>query len=168
MGFLTRIVANLFSRPQTEAFPLGAATTPKSYRGRIEVDAEACVGCSTCAQVCVGNAIDLTEEADGIRLMVWHARCVFCGLCAFYCPTKAITQTNDWNLGHRNADKYTIVEDILAPYRTCGGCGSKLMVPRVGVFAAEAVGRERNDAAEPLCDACRRKVQARQIIGGKR
>ena len=100
--------------------------------------------------------------------MLWHSRCCFCGLCAYYCPTQAIRQTNDWQLHHANADKYAQVEDILAKYQTCIDCGARLMVPKVDVVTASAIGAERyNQAHSPRCDACRRTFQARQIVGVK-
>ncbi len=169
MGFMAQIAGNLFRKPRTEAFPLGPTDTPKSYRGRIEVDAEKCVGCSTCAQVCIGEAIHLKEEEAGIRLIVWHTSCTFCGLCEYYCPTKAIRQTNDWNLSHANKDKYTMTEDIVAKYQLCVDCNARLMVPHGNVFTAEAIGKDRNNQMQsPRCESCRRKYQAKQMIGAKR
>ena len=167
MGFVTRLIGNLFRPPRTEAFPFAAAEEPKNYRGRIEVDAEKCVGCSTCAQVCIGEAIHLEEEEAGIRLIVWHTRCTYCGLCEFYCPTHAIHQTKDWRMHHRSVDKYGLTEDILAPYRHCCDCGAKLMVPTSDVFAAAAIGLDRNAVDGIRCEACRRSLQAKQIVGVK-
>jgi formate hydrogenlyase subunit 6/NADH:ubiquinone oxidoreductase subunit I len=165
LGFVGGLVANVFRRPATEPFPFGAAATPPAYRGRVRIDAGACVGCSTCAHVCASQAIHLEEESDGIRLLVWHARCTFCGLCAHYCPTHALRLTNEWDLAHANADKYSLAEDVLAKYRTCSDCGMRLMVPRGDVFVAAAVGLDRHGQAhEPRCDACRRKSSARQIL----
>jgi formate hydrogenlyase subunit 6/NADH:ubiquinone oxidoreductase subunit I len=165
MKFVSKLIGNLFRRPLTEPFPLGPAEEPINYRGRVAVDAEKCVGCSTCAQVCVGQAIRLEEREEGIRLMVWHASCTFCGLCEYYCPTDAIYQTKDWSLHHANADKYAMSEDVLVPYQHCADCGTRLMVPRDNVFAASTVGRDRVDAAHgPRCDACRRKAQARLLM----
>lgn len=165
LGFLARIAGNLFSPPRTEAYPLGDATTPEAYRGRVAVDESTCVGCSTCAQVCVCDAIRLDEEEDGIRLTVWHAHCSFCGLCEFYCPTDAIYLTNDWDLAHPNTDKYTMQETILARYQRCVDCGAKLMVPNEGPTVAHAIGSERlNQQDHPRCESCRRKQQARQIM----
>ena len=164
MRILRTILNNLAGRPRTEAFPFGAAETPDAYRGRVEVEAGACVGCSTCAQVCVSDAIDLIEEEDGVRLTVWHCKCTFCGLCAYYCPTDAITVTNDWNLAHENARKFAMSESILATYQVCVDCGGKLMVPREAVMAAAVIGHERHtQREEPRCESCRRVRKARQI-----
>jgi formate hydrogenlyase subunit 6/NADH:ubiquinone oxidoreductase subunit I len=163
---MAHIAGNLFRKPRTEAYPLGPASdTPKSYRGRVRVDADKCVGCSTCAQVCVGDAIHLQEEEKGIRLIVWHARCTFCGLCEYYCPTGAIKLSNDWNLAHANADKYSMVEDVLAKYQVCMDCNAKLMVPHGNVFTAAAIGNDRNNQIlSPRCEPCRRKQKAKQIM----
>lgn len=165
LGFVAELAANLFRAPRTEAYPLGPAPeAPKSLRGRVRVEADKCVGCSTCAQVCVGDAIHLQEQEEGVRLIVWHGRCTFCGLCAYYCPTGALELSNDWNLAHANADKYAMVEDVIAKYQVCVDCGTRLMVPHGNVFAASAIGTDRhNQMNTPRCDACRRKQQARLV-----
>jgi formate hydrogenlyase subunit 6/NADH:ubiquinone oxidoreductase subunit I len=166
LTFMAKLASNLFRSPRTEAFPFGAAKTPETYRGRVAVDESKCVGCSTCAQVCVCDAIHLEEEDKGVRLTVWHAHCSFCGLCEFYCPTDAIYLTNDWDLGHTNAEKFAMHEEILALYQTCSDCGVKLMVPNANAATSSEIGKERlAHIDEPRCDACRRKKQARQITG---
>ena len=164
--FVLKSLGNLFKPPVTIDYPLRPAeAAPAAYRGKVLVEADACVGCSTCAQVCVSNAIRLDDENEGIRLTVWHSKCTFCGLCGFYCPTGAITISNEWELHHRNDRKYAQSTTILAKYKICVDCGSKLMVPKENVMAAEIIGRQRQDqASHPRCEACRRKMKAKQIL----
>ncbi|MFT4890204.1 MAG: heterodisulfide reductase subunit A, partial [Halobacteriales archaeon] len=53
-----------------------------------EIDPEACVGCTRCAQVCPYNAIE--GEAQEVHSVI-EAACMGCGTCAAECPQDAIT-----------------------------------------------------------------------------
>lgn len=165
LRFAARIIRNVFRPPRTEPFPFGPADTPSAYRGRIDIGAEACVGCSTCAQVCPSLAIRVEDGEEGIAVSVWHGLCTFCGLCAFYCPTQAITITNDWDLAHENSKKFAMSQTILARYQTCGDCGGRLMVPEERVIAAAIIGHRRGQGGlEARCEPCRRKHQATRTL----
>ena len=53
-----------------------------------QIDPEACVGCTRCAQVCPYNAIEGEVQEDH---SVIEAACMGCGTCAAECPQDAIT-----------------------------------------------------------------------------
>jgi heterodisulfide reductase subunit A len=56
-----------------------------------QVDAEKCIGCGLCAEVCAFSAIELEEvEGKGYRAKNIPASCKGCGLCAASCPQQAI------------------------------------------------------------------------------
>jgi heterodisulfide reductase subunit A-like polyferredoxin len=56
-----------------------------------QVDAEKCIGCGLCSEVCAFNAIMLEEiEGKGYRAKNISASCKGCGLCASSCPQQAI------------------------------------------------------------------------------
>ncbi len=56
-----------------------------------QVNAEVCIGCGLCAEVCAFGAIVLEEVgAKGKRAKNIPASCKGCGLCAASCPQKAI------------------------------------------------------------------------------
>jgi len=53
-----------------------------------KVDADACVGCETCADYCHAGAIKLGDDDVS---HVDEDRCLGCGVCAYFCPEAAIT-----------------------------------------------------------------------------
>jgi heterodisulfide reductase subunit A len=56
-----------------------------------QVDAERCIGCGLCAEVCAFNAIELEEiEGKGYRAKNIPASCKGCGICAASCPQLTI------------------------------------------------------------------------------
>jgi heterodisulfide reductase subunit A len=56
-----------------------------------QVDAEGCIGCGLCAEVCAFNAVVLEEvEGKGYRAQNIPASCKGCGLCAASCPQLTI------------------------------------------------------------------------------
>jgi heterodisulfide reductase subunit A len=56
-----------------------------------KVDAERCIGCGLCVEVCPFGALELEEiEGKGYRAKNISASCKGCGLCASSCPQKAI------------------------------------------------------------------------------
>jgi len=72
--------ATVLSKPSIQVSPLIS-----------QVDAEKCIGCGLCAEVCAFAAIVLEEvEGKGKRAENIPASCKGCGLCAASCPQKAI------------------------------------------------------------------------------
>jgi len=56
-----------------------------------QIDAEKCIGCGLCEEVCAFSAIELEEiEGKGYRAKNISASCKGCGLCASSCPQRAI------------------------------------------------------------------------------
>ena len=53
----------------------------------LKLDAEACVGCGICTQVCPHTVFELR---DGRAAVVDHNGCMECGACTLNCPTAAI------------------------------------------------------------------------------
>jgi len=72
--------ATVLARPTIQISPLVS-----------QVDAELCMGCGLCEEVCSFGAVVLEEvEGKGYRAKNIQASCKGCGLCAASCPRKAI------------------------------------------------------------------------------
>lgn len=66
---------------------------------KVNVNANKCIGCGTCAEKCFNHAI---KVENGVA--VWNeAACKGCGACALHCPQKAIDITVDDVKGAVNA-----------------------------------------------------------------
>jgi Ni,Fe-hydrogenase III small subunit/NAD-dependent dihydropyrimidine dehydrogenase PreA subunit len=134
-------------------------------RGRMRFNAAACVGCRMCEHVCAGGAIRFDEVDAGLKFTLWHNSCAFCGMCGHYCPGKALTVTGEWQLVHRQADKYRLVEQGLVPLVPCADCGTPMIPASAELLrlAYRMVGPEI-DRLKTVCTECRQKLG----IGGLR
>ena len=56
------------------------------FRGRLNYDRSACIGCKLCIRVCPANAIEFLPEDKKIQVHV--DRCCFCAQCVEICPVK--------------------------------------------------------------------------------
>ena len=96
---------SLRTKRRTTAYPDVPNLAPPAYRGRPEIDPNACQCAGDCVAVCPSGAITLTEIApDTERWQLDLARCVFCGLCAEVCPHDALAMTNDYELAAHSRD----------------------------------------------------------------
>lgn len=92
-------------------FPNPAELTTSFYRSVIE--AEACIGCGECMDICPMNAI---KAEDGIS-MVLEKRCIGCGLCVNRCPVDAITMIEKEKLPEAPLPTLDDVMDRIAAQR---------------------------------------------------
>jgi formate hydrogenlyase subunit 6/NADH:ubiquinone oxidoreductase subunit I len=65
---------------------------PPGFRGKVEYDREACIGCQMCIKVCPSQTIDFIP---GERKVKFHmSRCTFCALCTEICPKDCIRMSD--------------------------------------------------------------------------
>lgn len=114
--------------PYTNPFPKVAHQPPPSFRGLPRFDAEACLGCLACEQVCPANAIGhqdrLADDGQAVRVMQHFTdRCIFCGQCEAACiaDPKGIRLTPEWELAC--FDRSSAVESIEMDLQRCERCG---------------------------------------------
>ena len=75
----------------TLPYPFAPRVPEDGFRGRIEVEAEKCVGCGGCAEVCPSRLIEINDASHEKRVLDFSLeRCTYCGRCAEVCPEQAI------------------------------------------------------------------------------
>lgn len=69
---------------------------------RLELDAEACIGCGICMIVCPKEAVTLTDASLKAGKLVRAPeveidleKCIMCGTCVVFCPSNALKATTD-------------------------------------------------------------------------
>jgi len=74
---------------------------PPGFRGKIQYDREACIGCQMCIKVCPSETIEFIP--DGRKVKFHMSRCTFCALCTEICPKKCIRMSEQFIMA--NLDK---------------------------------------------------------------
>ena len=123
------LLKQFFSDPATNLFPLPHAPNnihktldaveqgkakiippveiPPGFRGKIEYDREACIGCQMCIKVCPSETIEFIPDDRKVKFYV--SRCTFCELCTEICPKNCIRMSPEFLMA--NTDKYN--EDMI-------------------------------------------------------
>ena len=101
MSVLSEMLHNLVSKPFTILYPKEQVPIPGTFRGRVAIIDEKCIGCSRCSLVCPAQAITMVASLREVEFkgktlarkkkpQVKVFRCIRCGLCERHCPTGAI------------------------------------------------------------------------------
>ncbi|NIM05070.1 MAG: 4Fe-4S dicluster domain-containing protein [Armatimonadetes bacterium] len=108
----------------TLPYPFAPAVPEEGFRGRITVDAEKCVGCGGCANVCTPRAIQVSDPSQEIRLLEFFLeRCTYCARCEEVCPEKAVTCTKEFETATNDVqDLHLKVEVFMGTCQRCGRC----------------------------------------------
>jgi hydrogenase-4 component H len=133
----------------TLPYPLAPMTPEDGFRGKVTVDAEKCVGCGGCCNVCTPRAIVVSDPSQEIRHVDFYLeRCTYCARCAEVCPEQAITVTKEFeNATTRVEDLHMHVEVFMGSCQRCGRCFElpsaleKLMVTGFRNAKGEAASR---------------------------
>lgn len=106
----------------TLPYPFKPATPLDGFRGKLEIDAEKCVGCAGCANVCTPRAIIVTDLNDAWRKIDFYLeRCTYCGRCEEVCPENAIVMTKEFETATNDKEDLHISVELYMG--TCGRCG---------------------------------------------
>ena len=82
------------------------------FRGRLNYDKSACIGCKLCVKVCPANATEYLPEEKKIQIHV--DRCCFCAQCVEICPVKCLTMSGEYLISSYDR-KAQIVTDTGKP-----------------------------------------------------
>lgn len=166
MSILQVLAENLRQGVVTLRYPQ-RMPPPAQYRGLVQIERENCVGCASCAYVCVSAAIRVSDDCETYRWSYDPARCTFCGRCVDACPTFALQmQTDRPPIYHRSGE---LAVTCTMVYPRCEGCGKPFKV-------ATDILRQRSytevsaqvETLLRLCPACRQKEAIKLMIEARR
>lgn len=120
MNIIQVITANLRAGPVSLRFP-ERVEPPAGYRGLVRIAPELCVGCATCAYVCVSSAIALEDCATAYQWSYDPDRCAFCGRCAEVCPTGALEMEGAPPPAYQASGELRVLHRL--QYPLCPQCG---------------------------------------------
>lgn len=108
----------------TLPYPFAPREPEEGFRGRVLVDAEKCVGCGGCAEVCTPRCIDVSDPSKDKRVLEFALeRCTYCARCAEVCPEEAIEVTKEFETATNDTqDMHMRVEVFMSTCRRCGRC----------------------------------------------
>ncbi|MFW6028787.1 MAG: FAD-dependent oxidoreductase [Halanaerobiales bacterium] len=110
---------NLAKKPETVRYPAETKDAAERYRGFHVNDLDECIGCSTCQEVCVNDAITMlplddvpTEEGQrNERPQIDYGRCCWCGLCVDACTTGSLEMSRDYSYNDIDPDTFIITPE---------------------------------------------------------
>lgn len=108
----------------TLPYPFAPHSPAPGFRGTVSVDAEKCIGCGGCANVCTPRAIVVSDPSQETRALDFFLeRCTYCARCAEVCPEKAITVTEQFETATNDVEDLHIrVEVFMGSCQRCGRC----------------------------------------------
>jgi formate hydrogenlyase subunit 6/NADH:ubiquinone oxidoreductase subunit I len=98
-AMLGEVLAHIFKKPATSAYPLVEAQMPDHFRGKIRSFDEKCIGCKLCMKDCPSNAITITKVAEKqFEVTIDLDKCLYCAQCVDSCPRKVLQSSKEFEL----------------------------------------------------------------------
>ncbi len=136
-------LTSFFSAPYTTKFPAEPFTAAKEYRGHPRYNAEFCIGCGTCSQVCPSGAISFEDDIKNVTrtLTVDYNVCINCGQCQEHCITeRGIILTNEHSLAYMDKTVPESKESLERELAICESCGKVVACKSHLVWIKERLG----------------------------
>jgi len=130
----------------------------------IRIDAEKCLGCFSCSNICPNKNI-ICEENDAQRTIRFKKCGEECDLCVEFCPSKALTLVPE-------SEEISMTFELMA-CRICGArYATELMLKRIEASLPPNLQKDSMDLAWIwICPTCRRKIEAeratKQMVLGR-
>lgn len=86
------VTGSLVGRRACKMYPAEPPVFFPRTRGRVEIEASACIVCALCARHCPTGAI--TVDKPGERWEIDRFKCILCGACVDGCKPGALTMAN--------------------------------------------------------------------------
>jgi hydrogenase-4 component H len=142
-------VKALLIGPYTSSFPKKPHVPHSNFRGMPKFNADYCVGCLACEQVCPAKCIthqDIIEETPegkkiAKRVMIhYYDTCIICGQCEAHCIAdhQGIKCSDEWNKAF--FDRSKAYETIEKELELCEICGEPFACKDHLSWVAERVG----------------------------
>jgi len=135
-------ITSLFTPPYTTKFPYKPHIPPKRFRGRPEFNADECVGCGACANVCPSKAIEVIDDITEEKRTLIHQpdKCLFCGECERNCiTTKGIKLTNKFDVSYFKEPE-EVENKVEYPLVICKNCGSIISTEKHIIWIYKKLG----------------------------
>lgn len=110
---------NLVKKPETIRYPKEDKDAAERYRGFHINDLDKCIGCGTCEEVCVNDAINmvpLENVPNGpgqreVRPQIDYGRCCWCALCVDACTTGSLELSRDYKYINPDPNSFIVTPD---------------------------------------------------------
>jgi len=175
MNILDILLGNLRRGALTLRFP-ARVEPPAYFRGLVQLEAERCIGCATCAYACASRALRVTSNATGYEWTYDPGQCTFCARCADVCPMHALTLQAERPPLYRQA--HALSTSVRLSYPLCPECGQPAQ-PIDDMILARVfeVRTDEVRAWSRLCAQCRQRryqpalientIPARRLANGR-
>ena len=105
----------------TLPYPFKPHDPAPEFRGKLEVEADKCIGCGACANACPAQCILVTDDGAWRTLRFYLERCTYCMRCEEVCPEDAIHRTQLFETATNDLKDMHI--ELKLYMGTCGRCG---------------------------------------------
>jgi len=106
---------HVFKRTFTIKFPFFMLEPKERTVGRHLLDANACISCGLCVNICPSKAIRLVGKGKfGGLPEIDYGKCVFCELCVWICPENAIKNTSFYELSSYEKESLIYSPEMLS------------------------------------------------------